>query len=77
MNDDAFEQGLAQSGLTPSDVPHWSVVTGAQATADLGRGEGQKIHCDCIKIPYLNLDGSPIMDEGLPFAACPSLSQKK
>lgn len=68
MNDDAFEQDLARSGLTPSDVPHWSVVTGAQATADLGRGEGQKIHCDSIKIPYLNLDGFPIMDEGLPFA---------
>jgi len=68
MNDDAFEQDLARSGLTPSDVPHWSVVTGAQATADLGRGEGQKIHCDCIKIPYLDLNGSPIMDAGLPFA---------
>ena len=67
MND-AFEQDLARSGLTPGDVPHWSVVTGAQATADLGRGEGQKIHCDCIRIPYLNLDGSPIVDGGLPFA---------
>lgn len=68
MNDHAFEQDLARSGLAPSDVPHWSVVTGAQATADLGRGEGQKIHCDCIKIPYLDLNGSPIMDAGLPFA---------
>ncbi|MBU2772663.1 DUF3854 domain-containing protein [Acidithiobacillus ferrooxidans] len=67
MND-AFEQDLARSGLTPDDVPSWSVVTGAQATADLGRGEGQRIHCDCIKIPYLDLDGSPILDAGLPFA---------
>ncbi len=65
---DLLARELARSGLTPGDVPHWTLVTGAQATADLGRGEGQKIHCDCIKIPYHDLDGPPIMDASLPFA---------
>ncbi|MBU2857190.1 hypothetical protein HF289_10040 [Acidithiobacillus ferrooxidans] len=65
---DLLTRELARGGLTPGDVPHWALVTGAQATADLGRGEGQKIHCDCVQIPYHDLDGSPIVDAGLPFA---------
>jgi hypothetical protein len=65
---DIFAQELAGSGLTPSDVPGWSLVTAAQATADLGLSGSSAVHCPSIKIPYFSLNGDAIEDTGLPFA---------
>lgn len=60
---------LQKSGLTPDDVPAWRALMGSQGIARaLGQPDDEDQFAGAaIAIPYFDLDGNPIIDQGLPF----------
>lgn len=58
-----LQEHLSASGLTPEDVPGWSVLRGKEAKAVCGAD----IRGEAVAIPYLDLEGEPLKVSGAPF----------
>lgn len=56
---------LAKSGLVPEDCQGWECVSAADAARLLGRDGG--VTGNCIRIPYCNINGEPLLVNELAF----------
>ena len=65
---------LSTSGLLPEDCPNWECVSSADAARLLGRDSG--VTGNCIRIPYYNLSGEPLLVNQLPFNRVRLLSER-
>lgn len=72
-----FLEFLAASGLTPEDVPLWCLCDKYMTNRLLRNGDRSKVKCDCIIIPYTDLDGKQILDRGVPFYRARLLDPEK
>ncbi len=51
-----FTADLEKSGLTPEDVPNWTLSDGREAKKYIGHGQDRAGYF----IPYCDLDGQPL-----------------
>ncbi|MGC9271665.1 DUF3854 domain-containing protein [Acidiphilium sp.] len=65
-----FTDELRRSGLTPDDVPHWRAIMGPSGIArELGQPDDEHLFAGAgMAIPYLDLSGQPILDQGLHYS---------